>query len=361
MALSYTEYQMAQQDLMTLRSREASYQIAVIQANKEREAAQAAGNDAAADAASVKAARKEEMLELTRQDIAKTQAQIDEFNGSPSVKSESTYNTEQKYANSESVLPQDPSDETSTSRVESEKTSDFGRRIVPGVSAGAMPAKKSKVQITMNDINGNKMGKDLRVKIMVPSNYLTEYTTGLGDELGVSNLHGIVFPYTPSISVEYKADYTSQQPLHSNFPINFYQKSSVGSISINGKFSVENAKDAAVYIATTHLLKALTRMKSGGTTGDHDSGSPPPVCRLFAHGTWMFNNVPVAITSFRVELPDNVDYFTMKDTDQYEMTSVPTMSTIALTLLPMYSRNEMLDFNVTDYIGSSDFKKRGYL
>jgi len=278
--------------------------------------------------------------------------------------SESEQETANRYENAEIVSPVDlglPSMTAASQQYTAEMVAGYGRRIVPGVSTGAMPAKKPKVQINMNDINGNKMGKDLRVRIMVPSNYLTASTTGSADELGVGNLHGIVFPYTPSINVEYKADYSSQQPLHSNFPINFYQKSSVGSISISGKFSVENAKDAAVYIATTHLLKALTRMRSGGETGDHDSGSPPPVCRLFAHGTWMFNNVPVAITSFRVELPDSVDYFTMKDTNRYEMTSVPTMSTISVTLLPMYSRNEILDFNVTDYINGSGFKKRGYL
>ena len=275
--------------------------------------------------------------------------------------SESEQDTADRYENAEIVSPIDPAVDNLRSSIPKIDVPDFGKRIVPGVSFGAKPPAQPKVQINMIDINGNKLGKDLRVRIMVPSNYLTEYTTGSADELGVRNLHGIVFPYTPTISVEYKADYTSQQPLHSNFPTNFYQKSTIGSISISGKFSVENAKDAAVYIATTHLLKALTRMRSGGKTGDHDSGSPPPVCRLFAHGTWMFNNVPVAITSFRVELPDNVDYFTMKDTDQYEMTSVPTMSTIALTLLPMYSRNEMLNFNVTDYINGSDFKKRGYL
>ena len=276
--------------------------------------------------------------------------------------SESEQDTADRYETAEIVSPIDPTADNFVASMPSVKIPDFSsRRIVPGVSFGAMPPVRPKVQINMVDINGNKLGKDLRARIMVPSNYLTEYTTGLADELGASNLHGIVFPYTPTISVEYKADYTSQQPLHSNFPINFYQKSTVGSISVSGKFSVENAKDAAVYIATVHLLKALTRMRSGGKNGDHDSGSPPPVCRLFAHGTWMFNNVPVAITNFRVELPDNVDYFTMKDTNQYEMTSVPTMSTIAVTLLPMYSRNEMLDFNVTDYINSSDFQKRGYL
>jgi hypothetical protein len=278
--------------------------------------------------------------------------------------SESEGETADRYANAEVVSPIDfAEDDDVFIKLPDpiDEVADFGKRIVPGVAFGATPPPPPKVEINMVDINGNKLGKDLRARIMVPSNYLTEYTTGLAGELGVRNLHGIVFPYTPTIGVEYKADYASQQPLHSNFPINFYQKSTVGSISISGKFSVENAKDAAVYIATVHLLKALTRMRSGGKNGDHDSGSPPPVCRLFAHGTWMFNNVPVAITSFRVELPDSVDYFTMKDTNQYDMTSVPTMSTIAVTLLPMYSRNEMLNFNVTDYIGSSDFQKRGYL
>lgn len=245
-----------------------------------------------------------------------------------------------------------PTDAFSKIKKDVSSVADFGKRIVPNVGVGAMPPAQPPVVVNMTDISGKKLGKDLRVRIMVPSNYLTPITSGPANELGVENLHGIIFPYTPTINVEHKADYASQTPLHSNFPINFYQKSSVGTISISGKFSVENTNDAAVYIATVHLLKALTKMRFGGRTGDHDSGSPPPVCRLFAHGEWMFNNVPVAITSFRVELPDSVDYFTMPDNGQYGMTSVPTVSTIAISCLPMYSRNEMLNFNVTDYINA---------
>lgn len=229
----------------------------------------------------------------------------------------------------------------------------FGKRIVPGVNFGAMPSINPPTIVNITDAGGQKLGKDLRVRIKVPPSYLTSQTSGLRNELSASNLHGIIFPYTPAISLEYKADYASQTPLHSNFPINFYQKSSVSSISINGKFSVENAYDAGVYIATVHLLKALTKMKSGGSLyGDEDSGSPPPVCRLFAHGDWMFENVPVAITNFRVELPDGVDYFTLPKTEIYEMTAVPTVSTISITCLPMYSRDEMLKFNVGDYLNN---------
>jgi hypothetical protein len=206
----------------------------------------------------------------------------------------------------------------------------FGKRIVSRVSPGAIKPADPKVITNIVDVNGNKLGKDLRVRIKVPPIYLTNKTIGLNNEMGVSNLHGIIFPYTPSINVEYKAEYTSQTPLHANFPINFYQKSSIGSISIAGKFSVSNSDDAAMYIATVHLLKALTKMRSGGArSGDFDSGAPPPVCRLFAHGEWMFNNVPVAITNFRVELPDTVDYFTMPENSVYGTTSVPIMSTIS--------------------------------
>lgn len=240
------------------------------------------------------------------------------------------------------------------------RAAEFGTRNVPGVGKGAMPLPKPPTVVNLFDIKGKQVGQDYRVKIKVPGNYWTAYTAGPNDEL--YNLGGIIFPYTPSINVEFKADYASQTPMHSNFAINFYQRSSVGNISITGKFTVSNDTDAAIYLSTVHLLKALTRMRSGGKSGDPDSGSPPPVCRLFGHGEWMFENVPVAITSYRLELPDSVDYYTLPDNGTFSATSVPIVSTISINCLPMYSRNEMLKFNVTQYLdNSTQFKKQGFI
>jgi hypothetical protein len=275
--------------------------------------------------------------------------------------SQSALATVQKYLNADIFTTDTPS-ATGVAKGLGLKVPNFGERLVPGINAGAMPSPIPKPIINVTDISGKKQGNDLRVKIKVPSSYLTDATSGLDSELSVSKLHGIIFPYTPIISVDYKADYTTSNPLHSNFPINFYQRSTIGSISITGKFSVENSYDAAIFIATTRLLKALTKMRSGGYTGDPDSGSPPPVCRLSGHGEWMFNNVPVAISNVRIELPDSVDYYTMPENTVYEMTAVPTVSTIAVTCIPMYSRNEMLNFNVTDYVSNTNgFNKKGYL
>ncbi len=228
-------------------------------------------------------------------------------------------------------------------------------RITAAVPYGAMPPQPSPPNVIFKDVNGTKLGKDMRVKIRVPSNYLVGKTARLG------NLNGVIFPYTPSISYEYKADYSASNPLHSNFPINFYQRSSISSISINGKFTVETPGDAEMYIATVHLLRSLTKMKSGGsTTGDPDSGSPPPVCRLDAYGEDMMTNVPVAITSVRIELPDSVDYFTHQDAEG-GMNSVPVVSTIAVTCLPMFSRREMQQFNVAGYLSDPAFRTQGYM
>lgn len=237
----------------------------------------------------------------------------------------------------------------------------FGEREIEGVGPGATAPYRPPTTLNVYDIKGKKIGKDYRVRILIPGNYWTSYT--VGPDRALKNAGGIIFPYTPSINVDFKAEYASQTPLHSNFAINFYQRSSIGSISITGKFTVSNDTDAETYLSTVHLLKALTRMRSGGKSGDADSGSPPPVCRLYGHGEWMFENVPVAITNFRLDLPESVDYYTMaaSDTDTYE-TSVPIVSSLAITCLPMYSRNEMLKFNVSQYLSNNtNFKQQGYL
>jgi len=208
---------------------------------------------------------------------------------------------------------------------------------------------------------------DTRVRIKVPRSYITELTKGT-EFKELEALQGIVFPFTPQISYEHKADYTPLNPMHSNHPIYFYQRSSVTPITITGKFSVQNDDDAAIYISSVHLLRALTKMRHSNEEG---AGSPPPVCRLYGHGLFSLDNVPVAISNVRIEYPESVDYYTIGTTPRnnsrpnvitkFGQTSVPTLSTISVTCIPMYSRTEMQKFKVTDWLGQSDLRKSGLL
>jgi hypothetical protein len=228
-----------------------------------------------------------------------------------------------------------------------------GSSVPPGAETPGYPLPR----IEFKDRKGKKLDKDLRVKLRIPSKYFKNLT------LPLSTFEGIIFPYTPSIQYEFKADYGNVNPMHSNFPVNFYQRSSFGPINISGKFSVQNETDARIYVATMIMLRAITRMRFGGArAGDSDSGAPPPVCRLSGYGSSMLDNVPVVVTNYRVEYPDSIDYFPVDITngDRNEITSVPVVSTIALTCLPMYSRDEMQQFSVDKYL-RGELKGKGFI
>jgi hypothetical protein len=77
----------------------------------------------------------------------------------------------------------------------------------------------------------------------------------------------------------------------------------------------------------------------------------------------VLDNVPVVITSYRVEMPDSVDYFTISSNwigNDSDSSSVPTLSTIAIVCLPMYSREEMQKFSVTGYLAGR-YKNKGFI
>lgn len=194
-------------------------------------------------------------------------------------------------------------------------------------------------------------GNDHRVKLKVPKSYVSGVHTQ-GPDQALYNSQGIIFPYTPAIGQEYTANYSTVSVTHSNYAQYFYKNSTVSTISLAAKFTVQNEYEANMYFSIVHLLRALTKMRWGD---DDNAGSPPPVCRLFAYGDAIMNNIPVAISSFKLDLPDNVDYFTTTTGS-----SAPTIATINLTLTPIYSRNEIQNFTVENWL-NNDLRSKGYL
>lgn len=241
------------------------------------------------------------------------------------------------------------SDDTSPYGEENERPDSNTRSFVP---KGARPADPAAAQAQWSE------AKDLRVKLRVPNEYLTGKAAGPSNILQKNG--GILFPYTPQISMENTANYSAQNPLHSNYPLYFYKNSSISPINVTAKFTVQNEFEGAVLLSIIHMLRALTKMKFGN---DPDAGAPPPVCRFDAYGDYMMFNVPVSIASWRHELPDGVDYISVGrkgSPTTYGHSMVPTMSTISLTLNPMYSRREMLEYNTKNWLSGS-LERRGYL
>lgn len=202
--------------------------------------------------------------------------------------------------------------------------------------------------------------KDLRVKLRVPDEYITPGTPSAGPSDIIHKNGGILFPYTPTISYDNRAEYSEQKPTHSNYAQYFYKNSSVGPITVTGKFTVQNEFEGAVLLGTLHLLRSLTKMRFGD---DDLAGSPPPVCRFDGYGDYMLYNVPVSIASWRHEIPEGVDFIAVGrpgSATTYGRSLVPSISTINLELNVMYSRREMLAHNVPSWLSGS-LRYKGYL
>jgi hypothetical protein len=195
--------------------------------------------------------------------------------------------------------------------------------------------------------------QDMRIMLKIPPGYLSG--PHMAPEIKAAG--GIVFPYTPNISYDTAASYGSSNPLHSNYTQYFFKNSAVSAISITGKFTVQNENEANIWLSIVHLGRALTKMPFGNDT-KFLAGSAPPVLRLHGYGTHIFDNVPVAITSFKFDLPEGVDYIYNSSTG-FTDAMAPVISTFTFSLIPMYSRKEIREFSIDKWI-SGDLPK-GYL
>ena len=117
---------------------------------------------------------------------------------------------------------------------------------------------------------------------------------------------GVIFPYTPTISTAYRANYTPYDLTHSNYRGYFYQNSAVEEISLTGTFTAQDTTEANYLLAVIHFFRSVTKMFYGAT--DPMRGAPPPVCFLSGLGQYQFNYHPVLVSNFSYNLPNDVDY-----------------------------------------------------
>jgi hypothetical protein len=205
----------------------------------------------------------------------------------------------------------------------------------------------------------------------------------------------LIFPYTPTINIGHAAKYAPQQMTHQNYAFLTYQNSQVSEIQVVGDFAVEDAEQAAYWIAVVHFLRSVTKMYTG-TQGDAYPGNPPPILNFSAYGDFVFKNVPVVVTSFNVTLPKEVDYIGVnvgytpgieqsaqlqsgavsaasqtntatKSTNENKAQSgkmgenhVPTNSSITVSLAPIYSREQVRNFSLTTFV-EGGYVGKGYL
>lgn len=118
---------------------------------------------------------------------------------------------------------------------------------------------------------------------------------------------GVIFPYTPQISVSYTATYNPADLVHTNYKVQQYNSSSVETATITADFTAQDAYEARYLLAVIHFFRSVTKMFYGKDS-DPRAGTPPPLCYLFGMGSYQFSAHPLAVTAFTYNLPADVDY-----------------------------------------------------
>ena len=238
--------------------------------------------------------------------------------------------------------------------------------------------------------------KDWRVRLQLPVGSNLENYFFADNRLlePLLDYNGFFFPLTPSMIIQHSANYNALSQTHSNYPFQAYQNSQVDQMNIIGEFPVQNSKDAKYWIATVNFLRTVTKMFFGNEKDF--KGNPPPILHLSGYGDHMFDKVPVIVQSFNVELRNDHDYVSTKqgagaqkrpnhhwDAEMAELgiqdgerqplgttwtqlanedtsqTWAPTLSTISVGVVPIYSRESLTKFSLKDFANGTLQKETG--
>ncbi len=144
----------------------------------------------------------------------------------------------------------------------------------------------------------------VRLRLAPQANYLyNSPAPGILYPLRVTD--GVIFPYTPTITTAYKANYQNYDLTHSNYRGYFYQNSYVEPIQITGQFTAQNTNEANYLLAVISFFKSITKMFYGQ---DAERGAPPPLTYLSGLGEYQFNEHACVVSQFNYTLPADVDY-----------------------------------------------------
>jgi hypothetical protein len=194
--------------------------------------------------------------------------------------------------------------------------------------------------------------KDIRARLALSPGLSGKFYRDPGNSLlaPLRATDGVIWPYTPSINVNYSANYTANHVTHANYASQSYAMSSVDSIQCAGTFTANTPQEAQYVLAVINFLRSATKMFYGV---DSNRGTPPPVLRFSAHGPHMFHSVPVVLGSLNQDFEPGVDYIDARTGSGgngiNSTTRVPTSMLVTVQLIPVISRARMLEFGLDDY------------
>lgn len=236
--------------------------------------------------------------------------------------------------------------------------------LVPGAKSGS---RNSGPSVNWVDGSTGQSLRDWKVRLTIKDNSIFNLGAGQGVLDPLVNLQGVVFPYTPQITVSNQANYHPQKFTHSNYAHFAYDNSEVQQIQIQAEFTAQNREEASYVLACIYFFRAATKMFFGES---QYAGNPPPLVFLNGYGEKYFKDVPCLIVNFSHTMPSDVDYIDAATSERQRLasaevdvgsgesidyqnisqfTKVPTISSFNIGLQPVYSKTTLTKFNLQQF------------
>lgn len=201
---------------------------------------------------------------------------------------------------------------------------------------------------------------DMRLRL-TPMNM--DMVIGGGD--GSSNIlsilretNGMLFPYTPHIEWNQAVNYSSTPLSHTNQDFHIYKSTPSTQLSISGKFTVQNKREAEYLLAVMHFLRTVSKMHFG--KNDPNAGLPPPVLSLSGYGEYMFNELPVIVLNHGYTLPEDAHYVDVMLSGG--TARIPVICTINIQVVVQNTPKRLREeFNLEEFRTGQLLKNKGWI
>jgi hypothetical protein len=169
---------------------------------------------------------------------------------------------------------------------------------------------------------------------------------------------GMLFPYTPQIGFSQQVSYADLQLVHSNTDYPAYTRTPSVTITVTGKFTVQNQREGRYAMAAIHFLRTASKSYFGELDAKK-AGLPPPVLVFSGYGPYLFSNVRVILKSHSWAFDENMD--TVSVAILGKTVRLPAMFSLQVELQVVQTPNRMLTKFSFDAFARGDLLSDGFL
>jgi hypothetical protein len=197
---------------------------------------------------------------------------------------------------------------------------------------------------TLASAAGVPQSNTTEMRAILSALYPGDVYGGLTSILNMTN--GVIFPYTPTIAFSQAVSYTDLQLVHSDADFPAYTRTPTCTLTVTGKFTVQNQTEGQYALAVIHFLRAVSKSYFGEIDASNGkAGLPPPVLLFSAYGAYVFNKLRVVLKSHSWTFDETMDTININvaaiGTSPAATVRLPAMFTITTELMVVQTPQRM--------------------